>query len=547
MANILIATLGESPIVVTSMAKVLIQQKNIQLDKVIVLYPEEHPNIKDGLALIETHCLCRQIEPCGLPFPDINTYSRCYAFLQTLYGLLETAKKTDNVWLSLAGGRKTMSALMYLFAPFYENIKGVYHILDRQEGTPQENFYSFEDLIRRYCKDDPKLEDIMNPPIDELKLVEIPFDHFANAEELRRILKADSDQPIAPASIRFDQLSDDARIFWERIFQQKGAAEFYEIMFSENAKDQFLRPQTNRQNFSRYFSFTKLKHPDWANKSDRKNGGKHASFDGKDRTKFYIAKIGDTAERIAWWFDQQKRQVVIAELGVEDHGEYHRVGAHAVLDNAYFVKKSTTDYKPICSLNALAPFKKAVLLAGVGTSPMVVTQAYTLLQKKENADIETVAVVFPDQSATVKRGVRILEEVFRKKTQGKVQINRYGVAIDDVDDTQKCHQFLNKIIEAIDDLKQKYPDAEIYLLLSGGRKGMSALAYFAAQRSRLESVWHTLITDLQLEDRIEQECSISELDKLGSAQKRTERLFLECYLKNFEIFEVPVIPFRIKD
>lgn len=538
MANVLIASLGESPIVVTSMVKALKKKAGIELDRVIVVYPAEHENITYGVGLIESHCLCRKIEPCGLPFPDVNTTRRCYLFLQTLYGLLE-ANQQDTVYLSIAGGRKTMSALMYLFAPFYENIKGVYHILDKNEGiNGKRNFHCLEDLLNIRL-DAPKLKDIMNPPSDELNLIEIRFEHFANADELRRILKSDdSDSPLESASVNLDQLSDEAFAFWSPIFQKRGLVEFYDIVFSENAKKQFESPQANKINFSRYFSSSKLKHPDWTNKS----GGKHLTFEGKDRTRFHIAKIGKTAERIAWWYNSANKQVVIAELAVEEEehgGKYYRLGTGSVLNKVYFSGKSATDYMPVCKLNEMISYQKVILLAAVGESPMVVTQAYTLLRRKENANIDKVAVVFPEQNAGIKTGVLILEDVFRKKAE----VIKYGAALKDVDSQDNCKIFLDRIIATIDDLKKKYPDSEIRMLLSGGRKAMTAFSYFAAQRSHIAKVYHTLITDTELEDKIEEECSIENLNRLGSTKKKAEKMFLESYPEQyFDRFEIPVIP-----
>lgn len=180
MANVLIASLGESPIVVTSMVKVLQEGRGIPLDEVIVLYPEEHPLIDLGVERIRFHCLCRNVQEIGLPFPDANTPQRCFEFLQTLHGHLEaSAYKKDTVYISLAGGRKSVSALMYLPAPFYDNIEGVYHILDKYEGTDRKNFHSLETLIDDYCDDDSELEEIMNPSLGSLNLIEIPFEHFA--------------------------------------------------------------------------------------------------------------------------------------------------------------------------------------------------------------------------------------------------------------------------------------------------------------------------------------------------------------------------------
>ncbi len=101
------------------------------------------------------------------------------------------------------------------------------------------------------------------------------------------------------------------------------------------------------------------------------------------------------------------------------------------------------------------------------------------------------------------------------------------------------------MVKAADDLIKNHPEDEIRLLLSGGRKGMTALSYFAAQRSGIAKVYHTVITDPELENRVENECSIESLKNLGGRKKRAEKMFLECYPdENFELFEIPVIPLK---
>ncbi len=524
MANILIASLGESPIVVTSMVKALKEEKSIEVDKVIVVYPAEHPNIKDGIDLIEKHCLCRKIEPCGLPFPDVNSYRRCYLFLQTLYGLLE-ANQQDTVYLSIAGGRKTMSALMYLFAPFYENIKGVYHILDTNEGTDRKNFHSLEELLNRFCSDDPKLEDIMNPPSDELNLIEIPFEHFANVQELRELLKNyDPKQLTEGVSISLDDIEPDALDFWTAVFQKREAPKrnILNIRFSQTAYEQYFELEDNlRKVFRKYFR--QMQSPNFI---DQK---KHGTFSGNGAV-FHFSKLRQTGERP--FFYRQGKDVIVAQLTYKANDSYQQLS-----NKLQKYRPSVSEYEPKYTLKEIEQIGD-ILLAAVGESPMVVTQAYRLLQRKENANIDKIAVVFPEQNTYIKTGIRILEDVFGKKAE----VIKCGAALKDLNSEDACEDFLNRIIKAVEDLKKNYPDSEIRMLLSGGRKGMSALSYLAAQRSNITKVYHTLITDSELEDKIKSECSIENLNRLGSTKKKAEKMFLECYpAEKFDLFEVPVI------
>lgn len=543
MSNVLIASLGKSPIVVTAMVKALKEVKGIQLDQVDILYPEQI-DIDSGIELIEKHCVCKNVVKRGLPFKDANSEENCIFFLQTLYGILEEHKE-DAVYLSLTGGRKNMSALMYLLAPFYPNIKGVYHILDKNEGTRNTNFHDIDDLLGDFLIDSPELEPYMNPPTESLSLVEMPFEHFADADDLRNIiLENDFTEFIDDIPVDLEEISPEGAEFWKSIFTKKKPQEQYNIWFSENAKKQFESPNVNKIRFGNYFKKDKLKNPDWANKSDTKNGGKHATFNGEDRSsKFFIAKNGDTAERVAW-YKKSENDIVISELSTEDdRNRYIIVGGHVQLNKVFFSDKTISDYEAKYRLHELPYFGEAILLATLGKSPMIVTQACTLLEHFENVKIEKVVLFYPRKNRDIRNGVDILKDVFQRK---HMDIIPAGVEIEDVNDDHACRLFISMMIQKINDLKKEKPDVDMRLLISGGRKGMSALALLAAQVSHLPHVYHTLITDPELEESIEERGTIDEINRLRSVKERSKFLFMEAYKdsleKNFALFKIPVIP-----
>src|SRR5579885_2290146 len=113
MPNILLATLGESPIVVTAMYQLLTEQEQKHIDKVIVLCPQGEL-VQYGYELIEDVLKDRcEIEQEQLPLDDVNGEAESYTFLRMLYHLLSGLQNEGHVvYLSLAGGRKNMSALM---------------------------------------------------------------------------------------------------------------------------------------------------------------------------------------------------------------------------------------------------------------------------------------------------------------------------------------------------------------------------------------------------------------------------------------------------
>jgi hypothetical protein len=187
-----------------------------------------------------------------------------------------------------------------------------------------------------------------------------------------------------------------------------------------------------------------------------------------------------------------------------------------------------------------------VLLVPLGKSPMIVTQTYTLLCESEEEgkpDNPTVAVLYPQRSALIRKGVRMLRRQFERRG---VDFITYPIdELRDVDSEAACETYLGALRATIDDLRGKYPDRELALSLSGGRKGMSALTLFAAQRAGIERLYHTLITDIALEERIQEETTLEALDGLPTDDGRADRLFLNCYEREqFELFTVPVIPLQ---
>ena len=76
---------------------------------------------------------------------------------------------------------------------------------------------------------------------------------------------------------------------------------------------------------------------------------------------------------------------------------------------------------------------------------------------------------------------------------------------------------------------------------------MAALSMFVAQRKGIRYVYHTLITDKQLNDQVEQETEIEDLRSPINEPHRNNRLFLREYEGNgpytkFVLFKVPVLP-----
>jgi len=129
---------------------------------------------------------------------------------------------------------------------------------------------------------------------------------------------------------------------------------------------------------------------------------------------------------------------------------------------------------------------------------------------------------------------------------GEIDFQEYPLSISDVDSEETCRVFAVGLEEAIYSERNSFPHFPLYLSLSGGRKGMAVLVYLAAQRAGLREVYHTVITDPELEKKIEKETGLKEMNRPGlTLNQKAEYMFLHNYQKNIgsvKLFSIPVLP-----
>ena len=535
--SILIAALGEHPAVVTGMVKALREVKGIEIDTLHVLHPQDtgkeiaqlgYPLVKEHLER-EADCV---IEPYPLPFADANTKQHSRSFLHALTDVLGRYDDPGryHVYLSLASGRKNMSALMALGTQFFPAVRGMFHLLNRREGRGS-GFPSIEELILMPHEQQLRA---LDPPLDYLNLISIPYPGaFANHSELWRFLKTSESQE-EQLSI---SLSPEAEIFFRAVFEPGKRERPLEVWLSRTAYEQYQAWAAAGSHYAGEFltCFKQMREP------CRLKGRKHGV-----KGEYYFYKRPRTRERpfvctepnpIYLYPQKSVVRVIVCGLSVEQgNGQYDPTREEWL---------ASIDRQPYKRLSELEE-RDFVLLVPLGKTPMIATQTYTLLRESEEEgrpDIPTVAVLYPQRSALIRKGVRMLRRQF-----GRLEVKFITYPIDelrDVDSEEACETYLGDLLSTIDDLRGKYPDRELALSLSGGRKGMSALTLFAAQQAGIERMYHTLITDLALEERIEDETSLDALDKLPTDDDRADRLFLNSYEKGqFELFTIPVIPLQ---
>ena len=500
--NVLIATLGESPIVVTSMVKALQTKKGLTINQLHVIHPEGEKLIDLGYDIVKEHlgenCAVTQ---CILPFTDANSRETSMQFLQVLSDLIQEHEGTgDNVYLSLAGGRKNMSALMASTCQFFNCVGGLYHILDKHENNPNNrNFYSIEEF---FDFDQNERFKRLSPPAEDLILVEIPYSPLSSDFDLQEYLSKLDGEPAA---------------FYGEIFQNQ-KTDLLDVYLSEEAYEFYTDNHGKQKNLEN--CFRSMRNPQTLRD--------HNHSLSSPKTDCLCFKMGDTDERLFYY--KMDSRVIIATIVV--HGRKYN--------------KIANGNESLCSRDHPAHIHSNklkegnILIVPLGKSPMVVTQTFALLATREGADIEKVIIIHP-KNAEIRNGVKLLKTAFRKKGTRIIE----SIPIEDIHDVASdsdCKIYLKELVSIITKIHEETPDKSIYLSLSGGRKGMTALTFFAAQQANIDAVYHTLITDVDLEKRIEAETTLETLGKLTREQK-VQRLFLHDYDESkFELFRVPVIP-----
>lgn len=540
MSNILVASLGESPIVVTAMYQHL--REKIQIDTVMVLRPEGE-YVRLGYDMIKEALQGKyQLEYLPLPFEDANGESESYRFLQLLAGQLQAYQQIgDSVYLSLAGGRKNMSALIALVVPFFSCVKSLYQVLDVDEVHSGNAGHQFKSVTQLFDLSDTKRAEAFSPPLDKILLVKIPYEEQRVSEQLLTQMYTLDDVQL--------------KKLWEENPAQAEATEFgrlltrpdvtgriLDVLVTEHVRDEYAVMCKQDVFHAKRFAtcFEQMRYADkLADPLSQHGYIKHNS------RLFHYYKRPHTAERPFYHTEPEGihryphadvRRVVISGLAIEREGEYEP-------------NEKTLLKLPLEPVYPLQLFSTAetVLIVPLGTAPMVATQLYALL-KNEGRTIREVAIIYPT-AQKVLNSAELLKDAFAFEYPA-LSIQDVPVAgMKDIVSEEDCKQYQQVLEETIDTLRERHPNCEIVLALSGGRKSMAALAMFAAQRKGIRYVYHTLIKDPTFSEDIEEETSVRALRSPKiSKQECNDRLFLRAYqdkLVQFVLFKVPVVPHRI--
>lgn len=547
MPNILIGALGDHPAVITGAVQALANGQPpltpVQIDKVRILYPESRTAYlaQKGVAMIRERLFPAPVFDAELPFADADSAERSVAFLRSVHRILdEYEDASDDVYLLLAGGRKNMAALLALAAPFYANVRGLFHLLDRREGTSADVFQSLERLLTSASNVEAEVRASLDQPLDALNLFEVPHPAgaFADAALLKdavRRMNAGEEPKRLPRPI-----SQEAALFYAAVQEPQAAQKGLEVWLSERAVMQHQEIASRDPALAERLLSVMAQMTNGALLQRQSTQPQNALFRffhplGAEMHPVFVTKDTHISYYPKGRFD---KAVVCALARPLESGGWEPTAAKI---------RQALDEKPVKRLAELRPNERT-LIVPLGKAPMVASQTYQLLTESETEGrptIPTVALVYAADDPAVRGGVRLLVHAFEARFGGAVEVRCCEVkGRADLDSTQACRDYYDTLRRAIRDLRADDPHRRIDLSLSGGRKGMSALALFAAQAEGVDRVYHTLITDPDLEQRVEEDTDWAALRSADRAD-RVRRLFLDAYAAQrdkFVLFPIPVIP-----
>lgn len=129
--NLLVATLGTSPAVVTEAIDLLAEQ-GIRVEGTVLFTTLDH-DVQTSLELLSQHLPSHdgisRIEPVSVAaYEDIQTSEAAVEFMEEACRILKTYRDNgDQLFVCIAGGRKAMSSLLVLAVQFY-GAERLFHI-----------------------------------------------------------------------------------------------------------------------------------------------------------------------------------------------------------------------------------------------------------------------------------------------------------------------------------------------------------------------------------------------------------------------------------
>jgi hypothetical protein len=162
-----------------------------------------------------------------------------------------------------------------------------------------------------------------------------------------------------------------------------------------------------------------------------------------------------------------------------------------------------------------------------------------LLQERNHVSIAAICIVYPEDNPTIRENARRLKRACKRYEVTVVDSPVAGLA--DIESEESVRQFAEGLGQTIYQVQQDYTQAELAILLAGGRKGMAAMALMAAHANGITRVYHTMVAIARREEMIEQAWTDAQSK---SGKQQAELLFLKtpkALLDDFTLIQLPVL------
>ncbi|NSW77023.1 MAG: CRISPR-associated protein Csx14 [Candidatus Atribacteria bacterium] len=175
MKKVLMATLGESPAVVTEAIDRLAHE-GVPIDSVVILTTSD-AHARMSLELLQEHIPAYYNHRVNLfdvrrldGLYDVDSDTAVLKFMEEACSALRDCRKKGwEVYASIAGGRKAMSALFALAVQFY-GARRLFHVLTQDPELEEEG--RIWKLQNRTPEEQKRL---LHPPVETIQLVQLPF------------------------------------------------------------------------------------------------------------------------------------------------------------------------------------------------------------------------------------------------------------------------------------------------------------------------------------------------------------------------------------
>jgi len=464
---------------------------------------------------------------------DIRTEKDAKAFFDAVIHETLNYCYNEDVYYAIAGGRKSMSALMVLAAQIV-SVKGIFHILLNDEKLIRNKMvkklrskadFLTEHLLKLADKadgspiSDPNLRSAFHP--GNTTLIEVPY-LSSFTEGIRREIASELCKPG-----KIGTFSDMSKLIYN--YAMETAPDRDDSLKVPNfANDKFLKKIVDGRDDQ--LKVASVLAELWAEKKIIKSAKITAPMIGAWIAVRYAGDKLTTRDG----FYQMNLYIPISErLSVS----YRFITTATTEKQAFYCHHQIERYfeeKRLASQKKRTGVQKKVLISTLAESPGVVTAAVHFYEKLRQPPVRfsKIIAVIPNNDVLKDNSAGILKQLLDSK--------RFSVRNFSADDIRKPDD-LEAFLTTMKNVVQEYVNEgyEIYMNLAGGRKVMSGTLLLLAQLYPVKEAFHLSILDDELSQDIEEH---GHYERLGILEHEDHGKYQRILFPNKQDVEVLVLP-----